>query len=70
MHRQRHAEEGFRTQVPIHKCMISPKSLTNHRPVRFDCSGVGLYQNEVRWGFRRYYFTSIHLRPSIQILKP
>ena len=23
---------------------------TNHRPVRFDCSGVGLYQNEVRGG--------------------
>ena len=25
---------------------------TNHRPVRFDCSGVGSYQNEVR-GFVR-----------------
>ena len=24
--------------------------MTNHRPVRFDCSGVGSYQNEVRGG--------------------
>ena len=28
--------------------IIYPKSSTNHRPVRFDCSGVGSYQNEVR----------------------
>ena len=26
---------------------------TNHRPVRFDCSGVGSYQNEVRGGSER-----------------
>ena len=30
--------------------IISPKSSTNHRPVRFDCSGVGLYEEEVRGG--------------------
>ena len=30
--------------------IISPKSSTNNRPVRSDCSGVGLYQNEVRGG--------------------
>jgi hypothetical protein len=26
------------------------KTSTNHRPVRFDCSGVGSYQNKVRGG--------------------
>ena len=26
------------------------KTPTNHRPVRFDCSGGGSYQNEVREG--------------------
>ena len=29
------------------------KTSTNHRPVRFDCSGVGSYQNEVRGGLER-----------------